>query len=72
MNAWLAFGAGFGVGYLAHSMKARRASGRPSTTQNAARTLLQAERAIERFRPVLTPMAEGRTPNPRQLLEVLR
>ena len=67
----LVFTAGASVGYIASRLAPRRAQ--PSQgRRNAAATLLAAERAIEQFRPILAPMAEGRRPSLNNIVQVLR
>lgn len=64
---------GVGVGVIVgRATKKCGAGGGPGLTQNAARTLLQAESAIERFRPVLVPLSRGDTPSVRALIQVAR
>lgn len=65
---------GVGVGVLVGRATKRcepRRGGR-SLPQNAATTLLQAERAIEQFRPILEPMSRGRAPAVRDIIRVVR
>jgi len=65
---------GLGVGVLVGraTKRCKSGDGGPGLTQNAARTLLQAESAIERFRPVLEPLSRGNTPSVRSLIQVAR
>lgn len=65
---------GVGVGVLVGraTKRCQSGDGGPGLTQNAARTLLQAESAIERFRPVLEPLSRGNTPSVRALIQVAR
>ena len=64
---------GVGVGVLVGRATRRCGSGGgPGLTQNAARTLLQAESAIDRFKPVLEPLSRGNTPSVRALIQVAR
>ena len=68
----LALGVGVGVllGRVTKRCEPRRGGRR--LPQNAALTLLQAESAIEKFRPILEPMSRGRTPSVRDVIRVVR
>ena len=67
----LALGVGVGV-LLGRATKTCDTGSGRSLPQNAASTLLQAERAIEQFRPILEPMSRGRRPNVRDIMRVVR
>jgi hypothetical protein len=65
-----AAGGGFAIGR--RSVRCVAPSRRVGFGQGAARSLLQVERSIERLRPVLEPMSEGRTPGISTIANVLR
>ena len=66
----LGVGVGFLLGRTTKRCQPRRSD--RNLTQNAATTLLQAERAIEKFRPILEPMSRGNTPRVRDIMRVVR
>lgn len=67
----LGFAAGYAICWWYRPLPALSGDGGRSKVQNPARTLLDTSDAIQKVRPILLPIAEGKVPSPSNIYNIL-
>lgn len=69
--AAIGFAAGYAICWWYRPLPALVDEGGRSKVKNPARTLLDTSDSIQRIRPILVPIADGRVPSPSEIYNIV-